>query len=100
LLAYAALTIAHSTDLNARIDIMKSSKDHPAVEMLRSEIELMVSDREALLRVAGAAAKFVEKVNIAKLPVSAIPLAEALASGVNALSEESLKEALAAITRR
>jgi hypothetical protein len=53
-----------------------------------------------LLRVAGAAAKFVEKVNIAKLPVSAIPLAEALASGVNALSEESLKEALAAITRR
>jgi len=79
---------------------MKSSKDHPAVEMLRSEIELMVSDRDALLQVAGVAAKFVEKVNIAKLPVSAIPLAEALASGVNALSEESLKEALAAIKRR
>jgi hypothetical protein len=34
------------------------------------------------------------------LPVSAIPFAEALASGVNALSEESLKEALAAFTRR
>ncbi|MBC7624357.1 MAG: hypothetical protein H7232_13315 [Aeromicrobium sp.] len=79
---------------------MKSSKDHPAVEMLRSEIELMVSDRDALLRVAGAAAKFVEKVNIAKLPVSAIPLAEALSVGVNALSEDSLKEALAAIKRQ
>lgn len=79
---------------------MKSAKDHPAVQMLRSEIELMVSDRDALLRVAGAAAKFVEKVNIAKLPVSAIPLAEALSSGVNSLSEESLKEALAAIKRR
>jgi hypothetical protein len=71
---------------------MKTTKDHPAVEMLRSEIELMVSDRDALLRVAGAAAKFVEKVNI--------PYAEALASSVNALSEESFKEALAAIKRR
>ena len=79
---------------------MKSSKEHPAVEMLRSEIELMVSDRDALLRIAGAAAKFVEKVNITKLPVSAIPLAEALASSVNALSEDSLKESLAAIKKR
>lgn len=76
---------------------MNTSKDHPAVAMLRSEIELMVSDREALLRIAGAAAKFVEKVNITKLPVSAIPLAEQVALGVNALSEDTLKEALAAI---
>jgi hypothetical protein len=73
---------------------MKNAKEHPAVQMLRSEIEFMMSDREALLRIAGAAAKFVEKVNIAKLPVSAIPLAEALASNVNGLSEESLQEAL------
>ncbi len=79
---------------------MKTSKEHPAVQMLRSEIELMVSDRDALLRIAGAAAKFVEKVNITKLPVSAIPLAEALASSVNALSEDSLKEALSAIKKR
>ena len=76
---------------------MNTSKDNPAVAMLRSEIELMVSDREALLRIAGAAAKFVEKVNITKLPVSAIPLAEQVALGVNALSEDTLKEALAAI---
>ncbi len=79
---------------------MKTSKEHPAVQMLRSEIELMVSDRDALLRIAGAAAKFVEKVNITKLPVSAIPFAEALASSVNALSEDSLKEALSAIKKR
>ena len=59
---------------------MKTAKEHPAVQMLRSEIEFMMSDRDALLRVAGAAAKFVEKVNIARLPVSAIPLAEARAS--------------------
>ncbi len=79
---------------------MTKQTEHPAVAMLRSEIEMMMSDREALLRVAGAAAKFVEKVNIAKLPVSAIPHAEALASSVNALSEDSLKEALQSIKRR
>ena len=68
--------------------------------MLRSEIEFMMSDRDALLRIAGAAAKFVEKVNIAKLPVSAIPLAEAISSSVNKLSEESLQEALQAAKKR
>jgi hypothetical protein len=79
---------------------MKTAKEHPAVQMLRSEIEFMMSDRDALLRIAGAAAKFVEKVNIAKLPVSAIPLAEAIASSVNQLSEESLQEALLAAKKR
>lgn len=79
---------------------MTTQREHPAVAMLRSEIEMMMADREALLRVAGAAAKFVEKVNIARLPVSAIPLAEALASSVNALSEDSLKEALQSVKRR
>ena len=48
--------------------------------MLRSEIEIMMADREALLRVAGAAAKFVENMNMTKLPVSSIPLAQPLAS--------------------
>ncbi len=79
---------------------MKIAKEHPAVQMLRSEIEFMMSDRDALLRIAGAAAKFVEKVNIAKLPVSAIPLAEAISSSVNQLSEESLQEALLAARKR
>ena len=79
---------------------MKTAKEHPAVQMLRSEIEFMMSDREALLRIAGAAAKFVEKVNIARLPVSAIPLAEAISSSVNQLSEESLQEALQAAKKR
>ena len=79
---------------------MKTAKEHPAVEMLRSEIEFMMSDREALLRIAGAAAKFVEKVNIARLPVSAVPLAEAIAFSVNRLSEESLQEALLAAKKR
>lgn len=78
---------------------MKKTNDMPEVEMLRSEIEMLMADREKLLHVAGAAAKFVEKVNIARLPVSAIPLAEAMASSVNALSEDSLREALLALKK-
>jgi hypothetical protein len=78
---------------------MKKTNDMPEVEMLRSEIEMLMGDREKLLQVAGAAAKFVEKVNIARLPVSAIPLAEAMASSVNALSEDSLREALLALKK-
>jgi hypothetical protein len=78
---------------------MKKTNDMPEVEMLRSEIEMLMTDREKLLRVAGAAAKFVEKVNIGRLPVSAIPLAEAVASSVNALSEDSLREALLAVKK-
>ncbi len=78
---------------------MKKTNDMPEVEMLRSEIEMLMADREKLLRIAGSAAKFVEKVNIARLPVSAIPLAEAVASSVNALSEDSLREALLAVKK-
>jgi hypothetical protein len=79
---------------------MKKTNDMPEVEMLRSEIEMLMADREKLLRVAGAAAKFVEKVNIARLPVSAVPFAEAVASSVNALSEDSLREALLAVKKK
>lgn len=78
---------------------MKKTNDMPESEMLRSEIEMLMADREKLLRLAGAAAKFVEKVNIARLPVSAIPLAEAVAANVNALSEDTLREALLAVKK-
>ena len=67
--------------------------------MLTSEIELLMSDRQVLLKLAGTAAKFVEKVNIEKLPMSAIPLAEAIAERVNDLSEETLREALLSLKK-
>ncbi len=68
--------------------------------MLTSEIELLMADRQKLLTLAGAAAKFVEKVNIEKLPMSVIPLAEAIASSVNELSEETLREALLTVKKK
>ncbi|MBL8521091.1 MAG: hypothetical protein JNK75_10505 [Betaproteobacteria bacterium] len=80
--------------------MVKKNDELPDVAMLRSEIEMLMADRERLLRAAGTAAKFVEKVNMAKLPVSAIPLAEAMASAVNALSEDTLREALLAVKKK
>ncbi len=80
--------------------MVKKNDESPDVTMLRSEIEILMADREKLLRIAGAAAKFVEKVNIAKLPVSAIPLAESVASTVNALSEDTLREALLTVKKK
>lgn len=82
---------------------MKSTpepKEMTEVSMLRSEIELLMSDRQALLRLAGATAKFVEKVNIEKLPLSVVPLADAIAEGVNDLSEDTLREALLSIKQK
>jgi hypothetical protein len=77
-----------------------SSTETTEVSMLRSEIELLMSDRQALLHLAGAAAKFVEKVNIEKLPLSVIPLADAVAESVNDLSEDTLREALLSIKKK
>jgi hypothetical protein len=78
---------------------MQKTTPHATADasMLRSQIELLMADRVHLLRVAGAAAKLVESTNIAKLPMSAIPLAEAVAASVNALSEDTLQEALQAV---
>jgi len=79
---------------------MKTKSEINEVSMLRSEIEFMMADRQALLKLAGAAAKFVDKTNIAKLPMSVIPLAEALAQGLNGLSEDTLHEALLSVSKK
>jgi hypothetical protein len=79
---------------------MKTTTESHEISMLRSEIELMVADRQALLKLAGAAAKFVDKTDMAKLPMSIIPLAEALAQGLNGLSEDTLHEALQSVSKK
>jgi hypothetical protein len=67
--------------------------------MLTNEIEMLMADRQKLLRIAGATAKFVEKINIEKLPLSLVPLADAMAENINALSEETLQEALLTVKK-
>lgn len=66
--------------------------------MLGQEIELLMAERKRLLRVAGAAAQFVAVMESRELPEEVATEAEILAESVNALSEDTLKDALVSIT--
>ena len=66
--------------------------------MLSKEIELLMAERARLLRVAGAAAQFVAVMESRSLPEKVATEAEILAESVNALTEDTLKDALVAIT--
>jgi hypothetical protein len=66
--------------------------------MLSSEIELLMTERARLLRVAGAAAQFVAVMEGRSLPEKVATEADILAESVNALPEDTLKDALVAIS--
>jgi hypothetical protein len=66
--------------------------------MLSKEIEILMSERARLLRVAGAAAQFVAVMNAKKLPENVATEADILAESVNALPEDTLKDALSSIS--
>ena len=67
--------------------------------MLTKEIEMLMAERTRLLRVAGAAAQFVAVMESRSLPERVATEAEILAESVNALSEDTLKDALVSIKR-
>jgi hypothetical protein len=67
--------------------------------MLTEEIEILMAERARLLRVAGAAAQFVAVMESRSLPERVATEAEILAESVNALSEDTLKDALISIKR-
>lgn len=69
------------------------------VRLLREELELLMLERHKLLQVVGAAAVLVANLDSQTLPEDqdTIDAAEMLAESLNALSEESLKDALDAV---
>jgi tellurite resistance protein len=66
---------------------------------LREELELLMVERQKLLQVVGAAAVLVANLDSETLPQDqdTIDAAEMLAESLNALTEESLKDALDAV---
>jgi hypothetical protein len=70
------------------------------VELLTQEIEMLMSERAALLKVAGAAAVLVSNTDAKALPHSAVEAAEMLSQTLNELPEETFKDALEAIHAR
>ena len=67
--------------------------------MLTKEVEILMAERARLLRVAGAAAQFVAVMDSSNLPEKVATEADILAESVNALPEETLRDALVSITR-
>jgi hypothetical protein len=69
------------------------------VAMFRQEIEILMKERERLLHVVGAAAVLVANLDTDTLPddQDTIEAAEMLAESINALPEETLKDALSSV---
>ena len=67
------------------------------VELLSKEIEMLMNERSRLLKVVGAAAVLVANTDPKSLPVGAMDAAEMLSETLNALPEETLKDALESV---
>lgn len=65
--------------------------------MLREEIEMLMTERTGLLKVAGAAAVLVANTDGRQLPQEAAEAAEMLSTLVNDLPEETLRDALESV---
>jgi hypothetical protein len=68
------------------------------VELLSQEVEMLMRERTRLLSVVGAAAVLVANADAAELPPETAEAAERLSRLVNELSEETLKDALDALS--
>ncbi|MGZ5039058.1 MAG: hypothetical protein ACXWG1_18145 [Usitatibacter sp.] len=77
---------------------MTTAVESTGTFMLSKEIEILMAERARLLRVAGAAAQFVAVMDVKSLPEKVATEADILAESVNELAEDTLKDALAAIT--
>ena len=73
---------------------MTSDQHAQEIQMLRSEIEMLMNERQSLLRATGAAAVFVANLDSESLPESTYAVADILAHALNQLSEDSLRDAL------
>ena len=77
---------------------MTAALQNTGTVMLSKEIEILIAERAKLLRVAGAAAQFVAAMDAASLPKRMATEADILAESVNALPEDTLKDALGLIS--
>jgi hypothetical protein len=67
------------------------------IAMLRAELELLMKEREGLLRIAGAAAAFIANMDVQALPRGAYEAADKLAESLNGVPDDTLKDALGAV---
>jgi len=76
---------------------MQNSINEDEIRMLRSEVEMLMKERQALLTVTGAAAGLIAELDSHDLPQNTVEAADLLATSINTLSEETLQDALGAV---
>ncbi len=76
---------------------MPNTQHQAENNMLRSELELLMKEREKLLIIAGAAAGLIAELNTEDLPIRTVEAADLLATNINKLPEETLQDALSAV---
>ena len=67
------------------------------IAMLRRELEMLMGERQCLLHVVGASAVLIASLDSKQLPVGAVEAADQVATSINALSEETLQDALGSV---
>jgi hypothetical protein len=67
------------------------------IAMLRSELEMLMKERQVLLRISGAAAAFIAELDAETLQAETYDAADLLAEFLNAASEETLRDALESV---
>ncbi len=67
------------------------------IAMLRRELEMLMTERQTLLRVVGSGAALIASLSSKHLPVGAVESADLLATSINSLPEETLQDALNAV---
>ena len=67
------------------------------IALLRNEVEMLMGERQTLLRVVGASAALIAGLNTQHLPIAAVESAYLVATSINALTEETLRDALGAV---
>jgi hypothetical protein len=76
---------------------MQNTIHQNEINMLRTELELLMRERQALLRVTGIAAGLIAEMNSHDLPIATVEAADLLSTTINKLSDETLQDALSAV---
>lgn len=64
------------------------------IRLLSRELEILMNERQSILRVVGASAALIASLDSKRLPLGAVEAADMVATSINGLSEETLQDAL------
>lgn len=67
------------------------------ITLLRQELEMLMEERQLLLQIVGASAALIAGIDSKRLPVGAVEAADVVATCINQLPEETLRDALGSI---